>query len=206
MNMLKRVGLAFFIALFALPAARAADTDLAAHKIESFYATLVDTMKHGPALGINGRYQALAPAVDATFDIPTMVKFIIGTDWSTISDADQKAIADAFRRMTIADYAANFDSFHGEQFSVEPNVQTKGGDAFVQTELALEGNNKPIPFIYRMRDTADGWRVIDIYLNGYVSELATRRSDFAATLASGGAPALIKKLNGLADSQLARKS
>ncbi len=44
------------------------------------------------------------------------------------------------------------------------------------------------------------WKIIDVFLAGYVSELSTRRSDYAATIASGGAPALVKKLNALADS------
>lgn len=202
MSMFKRTVLALFIALIMPPAAQAAEADPAVRKVQSFYATLVETMKRGPSLGMKGRYQALAPAVDATFDIPTMVKFIVGTNWSAMSDADHKALAEGFRRMTIANYASNFDAFHGEQFSVDPNVQSKNGDTFVQSNLTLQGNAKPIPFIYRMRDTDGNWKVIDIYLNGYVSELATRRSDFAATLSSGGAPALVKKLNSLADSQL----
>jgi phospholipid transport system substrate-binding protein len=41
--------------------------------------------------------------------------------------------------------------------------------------------------------------VIDIYLNGYVSQIAKQRSDFSATVKSGGAAALEKKINSLAD-------
>jgi len=204
MHALKTLALSFAVAFFALsPAiAAAADSDPAARKIESFYATLLDTMKRGHELGVKGRYQAMAPAVDATFDLPTMIKFIVGTGWSTMSDADHKALAEAFRRMTIANYAGNFDSFNGQRFDVDPNVQTKGTDRFVQSTLVPKGDN-PIPFIYRMRDMGGDWKAIDIYLNGYVSELATRRSDFASTLASGGASALVKKLNELADNALA---
>jgi hypothetical protein len=38
-----------------------------------------------------------------------------------------------------------------------------------------------------------------------VSQLATRRSDFAATVATGGAPALIKKLDEISDKLMAGK-
>jgi phospholipid transport system substrate-binding protein len=204
MHALKALALSFAVALFAFSPsiATAAESDPAARKIESFYATLLDTMKRGHELGMKGRYQAMAPAVDATFDIPTMIKFIVGTGWSAMSDADHKALADAFRRMTIANYAGNFDSFNGQRFDVDPNAQLKGSDRFVQSTLVPKGD-KPIPFIYRMRDTDGDWKAIDIYLNGYVSELAMRRSDFASTLASGGASALVKKLNELADNALA---
>src|SRR5215469_5755108 len=125
MDMLKRTGLAFFVVFLTANAVQAADFGGAVRKIETLNAALVDSMKRGSSLGMKGRYQALAPVVDATFDIPAMVKFIVGTDWSTMSDGDHKAIEDGFRRMTIANYANNFDAFHGEQFSVDPNVQTK---------------------------------------------------------------------------------
>ncbi len=192
------------LAVYRVPQACAAEVDPAARRIESFYAVLVDTMKHGHELGMRGRYQALTPAVDATFDIPTMIKFIVGAGWPSMSDDDHKALIEAFRRMTVANYASNFDTFDGERFDVEPKVQTKENDRFVRTTLVPRGD-KPIPFIYRMRDTGGGWKAIDIYLNGYISELATRRSDFAATLVSGGAAALVKKLNILADNLLSGK-
>jgi phospholipid transport system substrate-binding protein len=201
MNWLKSLAVAVILALPAA-AAQAVASDPAAQRIEAFYATLVDTMKHGADLGIRGRYQAMAPAVDATFDIPTMIKFICGPGWDTMSADDHKLLVDGFRRMTIANYASNFESFNGERFDVDANVMTKGTDRFVQSSLVLP-RDKPVPFIYRMRETPAGWKVIDIFLNGYVSELATRRSDFAATLAEGGAPALVKKLNALADNLLA---
>jgi phospholipid transport system substrate-binding protein len=204
MNSLRSLALSIAVALFAFQttSAGAAQSDPAARRIESFYATLLDTMKRGHELGMHGRYEAMAPAVDSTFDIPTMIKFIVGSGWAGISEPDRKALTDAFRRMTIANYASNFDSFDGQRFDIDSNVITKGSDRFVQTTLVPKGD-KPIPFIYRMREGAGGWKAIDIYLNGYVSELATRRSDFASTLASGGAPALTKKLNDLADSALA---
>ena len=206
MNALRILALSFVTALFAFqtPTAMAAASDPAVKKIENFYATLVDTMKRGPSLGIKGRFDALAPAVDTTFDIPTMIKFVVGPTWSTMSEPDHKALTDAFRRMTIADYANNFDSYDGERFDVEPNVETKAGDRFVNTTLVPK-KDKPIPFVYRMREFGGDWKAIDIYLNGYVDQLTVRRSDFASTLSSGGAAALVRKLNSLADSALSGK-
>ncbi len=178
---------------FAAPA-RAADP--AAERIQAFYDTLLTTMKQGPQLGMQGRYRALEPAVDASFDLPAMMQFIVGPGWTNMSDQDKAALVAAFRRMTIANYAANFAKFDGEQFTVDPNVQQRGPDKIVQTTLVPRGS-KPVPLIYRMRDSSGSWKIIDVFLEGYVSELATRRSDFAATLASGGAAALVAKMNEL---------
>lgn len=200
-NWLKALAVSLFLALTATPVA-AATTDPAVSQIQGFYSSLVSTMKRGPDLGLRGRYQALAPAIDAAFDIPTMIRFIVGPTWSSLSDSDQKALIEGFRRLTIANYASNFDSFHGERFDVDPTVLTHGEDHIVQSTLT-SGAGKQVPLLYRMRDTTGSWKIIDVLLNGYVSELATRRSDFSATLASGGAPALVKQLNLLADNLLA---
>jgi phospholipid transport system substrate-binding protein len=189
--------LAFALAL-SVPA-RAQDPG--AEKIQGFYNVLLDTMKHGPELGMQGRVKALEPSIDATFDTAAMIQFIVGPSWANMSASDRSALATAFRRMTVASYAANFARFDGEQFNVDPNVQQRGPDRIVQTTLVPPGQ-KPVPLIYRMRDTTGSWKVIDVFLNGYVSELATRRSDFASMLTNGGATALIAKINTLTDGLL----
>ncbi len=81
--------------------------------------------------------------------------------------------------MTVANYASNFDSFGGEKFIVDPAVQTRGTDKVVQSKLVT--GDQTIPFNYRMRQTGGSWKILDVYLNGTISQLATRRSDFAST-------------------------
>jgi phospholipid transport system substrate-binding protein len=182
--------------LGALPAA--ADTDPATQTVQSFYDTLIDTMKHGKALGLNGRYEKLKPAVEQAYDLADMTKLVVGTTWPSLPASDQQALTAAFERMTIANYAKNFDDYSGEKFVVDPAVQARGADKIVQSKLVTSGQT--IPFNYRMHQTGGGWKILDIYLNGSISELATRRSDFGATLFSGGAQALVKKINALSDS------
>ena len=195
---------AILVAFFSLSAARAADTapDPAAAQIQSFYASLLDTMKRGPQLGMQGRFRALGPAVDRAYDLATMMQLIVGPSWSTTSDADKTALLAAFRRMTIADYASNFDKFSGERFDVDPNVVQRGDDKIVQTKLTPSGAS-PIALIYRMRQRDGTWKIIDVFLAGYVSQAALKRSDFASTLASGGPKALAAKIDSLADDALA---
>src|SRR5271168_2142893 len=97
--------LALTIALAAFaPAAQAADpvvTDPAAKQVATFHAALLDVMKRGPQLGMMGRYHALEPAIDAAFDFQVMLPFIVGPSWTSMSDADHKALIAAFRRLTL---------------------------------------------------------------------------------------------------------
>jgi phospholipid transport system substrate-binding protein len=53
-----------------------------------------------------------------------------------------------------------------------------------------------------MAQDGGAWKVKDVYYNGGISQLATQRSDFASTLQSGGAKALVAKLDSLTDKLL----
>jgi phospholipid transport system substrate-binding protein len=193
------LALALTLSLFA-PVARADAPDPATPPVQGFYATLLECMKGGKTLGAQGRYDKLKPVIERTFDLATMVKYAVGPAWSTTSAEDQKALTDAFMRMTVAQYAGNFSSFDGEKFTVEPKAEIRGTDHYVKT--ALVAKDQTVAFIYRMRQFGSDWRIIDILLDGSISQLSVYRSDFAATLKAGGAAALIKKIDGLADKAL----
>ena len=69
--------------------------------------------------------------------------------------------------------------------------------------LTMDGE-KPVNLIYRLREVGGTWKIIDVIYE-FVSQLATRRSEFASTVAAGGAPALVKKLDELSDKLMAGK-
>jgi phospholipid transport system substrate-binding protein len=192
----------------ALAAASAASTAVSAHAqagadpaaqvIEKLHAALIDVLKRGKTLGAKGRYDALTPVIGRTFDLPAMTRFAVGTSWSTLSPADQADVVKAFTHMTVATYAHNFDNYSGEKFETD-KVDTRGPDKLVHTRLV--GSGSPTKLDYRMRDNG-GWKVIDVYYNSAVSSLLGQRSEYASTLSSGGAAALVKKLNAKADDLL----
>lgn len=197
-------GLALVSVLAAASPVAAADapTDPAAKKIQAFYDVLVDSMKGGAKLGVQGRYNKLKPAVEATFNLPAMTQYAVGPDWTKFSDADHKALIEAFERMTVSNYAKNFDSYNGQKFVVLPTVVDRAPDKVVQTELR-PAKGDPVKFNYRMRDAGGGdWKVIDVFLAGFTSQLALRRSEFSDTVTTQGAAGLIKKMNQVTDNTL----
>jgi phospholipid transport system substrate-binding protein len=181
----------------------AAAADPSVSRVEKFHDVLLAAMKQGAALGAEGRFEKLEPEIDAAFDLPAMTKFTVGPAWAKMSDDDRKSLIAAFRRMTIASYAHNFDSFSGQKFVVDPNVETRGPDRLIKSQVILAGE-KPVNLTYRLRETGGVWKVIDVIYE-FVSQLATRRSDFASTVADGGAPALVKKLNEISDTLMKTK-
>jgi phospholipid transport system substrate-binding protein len=193
--------LAASLALLAGPLgglARAAETDPAITTIDAFDKALIETMKAGGDLGVKGRYRKLEPVIERTFNLPVMTRFAVGTRWTEFSDAEHQGLIDAFTRLTVASYAHNFAAYDGERFDIDPNVQTRDPDKIVKTRL-IPRKDAPVVLDYRMRQAGGSWKVIDIFYGGGISQLTIRRSDLAATAATGGAAALTKSLNGQAD-------
>jgi phospholipid transport system substrate-binding protein len=167
--------------------------DPAAKRVRAFYDSLLAVMKQARELGIHGRYEKLAPAIRATFDLAAMTRIAVGSDWSSIASEQQTALIENFARMTIATYAARFDGYSGERFEVEPTIEARNTGRIVHTKL-LQANGEPITLNYLLRGSGENWKVVDVYLTGTISELATRRTEFGAILKSGGPNALIETL------------
>lgn len=171
----------------------AADDDPAAASVKRFCAVLLDTMKMASKLPIKARYDKLEPAVRAAFDLPAMTRIAVGPVWNSLPAEQQKALIEVFSRMTIATYASRFDGYSGERFEVDPTAVARGAQRVVRTKL-LQPKDDPVVLDYLSHMTAGGWQITDVYLNGTISELATRRSDFASLLKPGDANALIASL------------
>jgi len=188
------LGIGVLMAGFALAVrAQNRDTDPATAPIRTFYDALLSVMKQADSLGVRGRYDKLAPVIRATFDLPAMTRIAIGPDWSAIPSEQQTALVDAFSQMTIATYANRFNGYAGESFEVDPEVQSRNTGRIVRTRL-LRTKEEPVTLNYLMRGSGDAWKIVDVYLSGSISELATKRSEFGAILKSGGPAALIDSL------------
>jgi len=181
--------------LLALPArVFAADLDAARKPIEQLYAVLIECLKNADALGLEGRRAKIAPAVAAGYDLPFMAEKILGRHWTTLDEADHERWTAAFGRLTVATYAERMTGFTGQVFEVLKVEPSQHDTAVVYTQVVTP-KEPPIAINYRMRPDADGWRIIDVYLNGTVSELALRRSEYAAVLQRDGFEKLVASID-----------
>ena len=169
----------------ASPAGSAVDT------IKSFYDTLLSVMQQAKALGLKGRYEKLAPAIHKAFNLPLMTRLSVGPDWQKIGPDDQKKLTDAFSDLSISTYAARFDGYSGEHFDVDPNPTPTSGGVIVNSKL-VQKSGEPVQLNYLMREGEGGWQILDVFLKGTISELATRRSEFSTVLRRDGAQALVQ--------------
>jgi len=161
--------------------------------LQGFYDTLLATMKDGPKLGFAGRYSQLRPAIDAAFDLPLMARLSIGPQWQSLSPEQQQQLTASFQEYTYSTYASRFDDYSGERFEVTPQTSQTANGPVVQTRL-VKAEGDPVSINYLMKQGNGSWRIMDVFLNGTVSELATRRAEFTSVLRRDGADGLVRLL------------
>lgn len=145
--------------------------------VDGFHAVLLDLMKNAQRLGIRGREQRLRPAMEAAFNLPAMTRISIGPTWTQIPPDGQQALVKAFSDWSIATFASQFDGYSGESFQPQGENALQNGDRLVRTQL-VRPRDEPVALNYLLRDFSGAWRVVDVYLSGTVSELASRRAEF----------------------------
>lgn len=193
-RMVQQLGLAAIVAAAPVAGARAgAPASHAVDTIRIFYQQLSATMRQGEGLGFAGRRDRLGIAVRQAFDLPGMTRLAVGPRWQTLSPQQQSELVSAFGDYSAATYATRFTHDSGLRFEVSPAVTQGGYRTVVRTRL-MRPDEEPVQLDYLMISDGTGWRVEDVYLSGGISELATRRSEFASVMDRGGAPALVDAL------------
>jgi phospholipid transport system substrate-binding protein len=162
--------------------------------VERFHARLLSVMKNAQALKVAGRYARLSPSIRESFNLPLMIRIATGTSWRHADTAQRQALIGAFARMSIAVYAARFDGFSGESFKTLGEKPGPKKTILVKTHLMRPGDS-PVSLGYLLKRRGDGWRIIDVVLDGGISELAVRYSEYRQILKQKGVNGLVSTLH-----------
>jgi phospholipid transport system substrate-binding protein len=165
--------------------------------VQRLYDALLSTMKSGGTLGGSGRFAKLAPVIRNSFDVASMARLSVGPSWSGLSEAHRQEVTDSYGRYISAIYADRFDTYNGQKLEVTGEQPAPFG-LLVKTRI-IKSNGEPVEVDYLMRQNGESWLIADIYLDSAISEVATRRSEFAAILKARGIDGLIAALNRKAD-------
>jgi phospholipid transport system substrate-binding protein len=182
------------------PASPAAEPKTAAamtpsQTIDALHAALLDVMKNAVALGYAGREQKLRDAIPRYYDVEKMARSALSeAQWKVASPESQRRYLDTFERFTVANYAGRFDGYSGQSFQTLGEVQGPRNTVIVKSRL-IDPTDKNVDLNYRMHQVDGHWKVIDVYLDGTVSELALRRSEFVSIVKRENLDALIVALD-----------
>lgn len=162
--------------------------------IDGFHAVLVNVMQEADALGYSGRYEWLDPTVRDSFNLKFMAQVTAGRYWGQADAAQRGEYVDAFSRMAVATYASRFDDYAGESFEILSEEDGPRETVLIKSNIVKKDGSK-VAINYLLRRFDDGWRIIDVYLKGRYSELATRKSEYSSILRARGIEGLIGALD-----------
>ena len=160
--------------------------------VEQFNGTLLSLLEGDQDFA--GRYAKIQPAVQSAFDLPFMAAKVVGPRWKKWTPEQQAEWLEAFTKLTASNYAGRFVGEKGPSFETIRQEDSSHDTVIVRTKL-VQPDDDDVELSYRMRETPGGWKVIDCYLDGTVSEIALRRSDYGAVLRNQGFEALVAAVN-----------
>jgi phospholipid transport system substrate-binding protein len=161
--------------------------------VERLYATLAEVMQRGEQLAYEGRYAELDPVIRQAYDLPFMSAKTLGRHWRNLSEQDRERWVSTFSRLTVSTYADRFDKDSGLRFEVLTVEPASHETIMVRTRI-VPTDDKPVDLDYRLRGADGNWRVIDVFMNGTVSELALRRSEYSSVFKRDGFESLLSSL------------
>ena len=174
--------------------ARALDAGAVVAPIQQLCDGLLAVMHAGQSVPFEQRFNQLAPVVENALDLEAILQVSVGPFWGMLPPDQMALLEAAFRRYTIASYVNSFDNYTGQRFEVSSQLRNlPNGEQEVNTRI-IPRNGDPHVLDYVMRQTPQGWRAVDVLLDGTISRVAVQRSDFRSLLTHGGAAALAKSL------------
>ena len=179
------LGIAATLPLKHALAANASETAAASQTVQRLNAALNDVLANGDQMKFGGRYAKLQPVLASVFDIPEMARVATGPKWNELSDADKQAMTDLFGKYMTTMYAARFRGTGGDTLEMGDVKSRDNGKMLVSTKLNRKDGG-PVELSYLLHGSADSWKVVDVYYNGSISQLAQLRSEFSVPMRDGG--------------------
>lgn len=150
----------------------------------------------------SGSFQAraalLGPVVDQVYDLEAVLRSSVGASrYMQLSADDKQKLLAAFREYTVARYLSSFKKGSAARFVLKDGMRNSpaGNDKIVMTQIGPSDGSTGTEIDYILRQENGAWKIVDVLLEGHISQAAAQRSDFGSTLSAGGVNGLIAVLN-----------
>jgi phospholipid transport system substrate-binding protein len=131
------------------------------------------------------------------FDFLRITQFAMGRNWAKATPQEQKEIVEQFSRLLTRTYSNAIASLKELDIEVKgTKANSNANDVTVKTQMI--GRSQPVAIDYSLINSAGGWKVYDVTVEG-ISLIAAYRDEFGSLVSSSGVSGLIdvlKKKNG----------
>ena len=115
--------------------------------------------------------------ISNTYNIERMLALIIGEVWKTSISKDQMALKKVFEEYIAKNYILRFKNIKSLEFGKLEINQAGKNYRMAKTKLII--NSKDIvPLNYLLDQTNNSWKIFDVLIDGSISEIATKKSEF----------------------------
>ncbi|MDD2768479.1 MAG: HpnM family protein [Methylococcus sp.] len=167
-------------------------TEAARVVVDKLNDALIDVMKNAKQLGYQGRYKRLDPVVREVFQFEAVAQIALGSHWKTLSDEQKTEFVKRLTELSIATYAAQFNSYGGEQFQYDSDQAAKPDRVVVRYKMVAP-KETPVKFDYMVNLFEGRWEIINIVVDG-ISDLALKKAQYTSVIDREGFDALMSKL------------
>jgi phospholipid transport system substrate-binding protein len=128
------------------------------------------------------------------FDIETSARAVLGLHWRTATPEQRKRFVDAFYHSLLVNYGAALSEFTADKLKIYPSAidPATPDRATVRTDVKT-GNGDRVAVNYTMRKEANGWKAVDVTIDG-ISYVKSYHDDFDAQIDQQGMDAVITRL------------
>ena len=115
--------------------------------------------------------------ISNTYNIERMLALIIGDVWKTSISKDQMALKKVFEEYIAKNYILRFKKIKSLEFGKLEINQAGKNYRIAKTKLIINSKDV-VPLNYLLDQTNNSWKIFDVLIDGSISEIATKKSEF----------------------------
>lgn len=129
--------------------------------------------------------QEFRKLLDAHFDLDTIGRFALGSNWNRATKQEQAEYMRLFKQMVVNVYSDRFGEYKGQKFEARTFRPIGNNDTLVSSYLVPTDGGQEVQVDWRVRHSNGRYKVVDVMVAG-VSMSVTQRSDFNSVIQRGG--------------------
>ncbi len=118
------------------------------------------------------------------FDLPGIGRFVLARYWRAASPEEQAKFTTLFEDVLVYTWSRRFSEYNGQTLKVS-GQQPDGTEGTLVKSTIIGNNNSHFGVDWRLRKRPEGFRVLDIVVEG-VSMAITYRQDYATVISQTG--------------------
>ena len=130
--------------------------------------------------------------INRTYDTEKMLKMIIGSDWKNQENEKKNELIMVFEKYISKNYLNRFSKIQDVSFSNEKKEKISSDFFLVRSNLIIKQEKISIDYLLSLKNNT--WKIFDVLLDGSVSEIATKKSEFRIYIKEKKIDELIKAL------------